>query len=254
MKVVIAIPAYNCAPQIGRVLDEIGDELAARVHEIWVLDNRSTDGTLAAAKAYRDSGRIPNLRVFRNRQNNSLGGTHKVAFAHAAAAGASHVVILHGDNQACSEEVARFIDHAENNPGSQTALGSRFGSGSVLQGYDRKRILGNRVLNAVYSALTLRRIEDLGSGLNLFALADLDPSTYLSFGNKMTFNTELLLDLVRRGVSFSYLPITWREQDQASNARNFTIFRVALVNLLRWRIGLGPRTPPGELDYEFDEH
>lgn len=253
MEVVIAIPAYNCAPQIERVLEEISDDLAGRVKQIWVIDNRSTDETVSVATRYRDAGRIENLRIFRNRQNNSLGGTHKVAFQQAASVGATHVVILHGDNQARSDEAIRLLDHVQDHPESQTVLGSRFGSGSVLIGYDRKRILGNRVLNAIYSGVTFRKVQDLGSGLNLFALADLDPATYMTFGNKMTFNTELLLDLIRRGVKFSYLPISWREEDQASNARNFNIFAVALINLLRWRIGLKREGPPGDLDYEFDE-
>ena len=253
MNVVIAIPAYNCAPQIGRVLDEIPDDLASRVAEIWVVDNRSTDGTLERAVEYRRSGRLPNLRTFRNRQNNSLGGTHKVVFEHARAAGHTHVVILHGDNQARSDEAGLLLDHAEAHPGTQTVLGSRFNRNSRLHGYDAMRIAGNRVLNAVYSLLALRRLEDLGSGLNLFALRDLDPSTYLRFADRLTFNFELILDLVARRVSFAFVPITWREEDQVSNARNWNVFRTALRNVVLWRLGRPTSLPPEDRDYEWDE-
>ncbi len=253
MKAVIAIPAYNCGPQIGRVLDEITDELAARVAEIWVIDNRSTDDTLERALEHRRSGRLPNLRVFRNRQNNSLGGTHKVAFEHARAAGHTHVVILHGDNQARSDEAGLLLDHAEAHPETQTVLGSRFSRHSRLHGYDAKRVWGNRALNTVYSAVALRRLQDLGSGLNLFALRDLDPATYLGFANHLTFNYELILDLVRRRVRFAYLPITWREEDQVSNARNWNIFRTALRNLALWRLGRRTSDPAPDRDYEWDE-
>ncbi|WP_051684160.1 glycosyltransferase family 2 protein [Blastococcus sp. URHD0036] len=252
-KVVVAIPAYNCAPQIGRVLDEIPDEVAARVQEIWVIDNRSTDDTLERALEYQRSGRLPNLRVFRNRQNNSLGGTHKVAFEHARAAGMTHVVILHGDNQAKSDELALLLDHAQAHPETQTVLGSRFSRHSQLAGYDAKRVWGNRVLNGVYSVVTLRSLQDLGSGLNLFALRDLDPATYLRFANQLTFNYELILDLVRRKVRFAYLPISWREEDQVSNARNWNIFRTALRNLALWRLGRPTSQPATDRDYEWDE-
>jgi glycosyltransferase involved in cell wall biosynthesis len=253
VNVVIAIPAYNCAPQIGRVLDEITPEVARRVQEIWVIDNQSTDDTLDRAVAYRRSGRLGNLRVFRNRQNNSLGGTHKVAFEHARAAGHTHVVILHGDNQAKSDEVALLLDHAERHPETQTVLGSRFNRRSRLHGYDAKRVWGNRVLNAVYSVVALRRLEDLGSGLNLFAMRDLDPATYLRFANKLTFNYELILDLVARRVRFAFVPITWREEDQVSNARNWNIFRTALRNLALWRLGRRTSEPAPDRDYEWDE-
>ncbi|MGK5113042.1 glycosyltransferase family 2 protein [Geodermatophilus sp. CPCC 205506] len=254
MDAVIAIPAYNCAPQIGRVLDEISPEVAHRLREIWVIDNRSTDDTLERALEYKRSGRLPNLRVFLNRQNNSLGGTHKVAFEHARAAGHTHVVILHGDNQAKSDEVTLLLDHAEAHPETQTVLGSRFSRRSRLHGYDAKRVWGNRVLNAVYSAVALRPLQDLGSGLNLFALRDLDPATYLGFADKLTFNYELILDLVRRKVRFTFVPITWREEDQVSNARNWNIFRTALRNLALWRLGRRTSEPPAEpRDYEWDE-
>jgi dolichol-phosphate mannosyltransferase len=104
-----------------------------------------------------------------------------------------------------------------------------------------------------YSVLAWRRLEDLGSGLNVFRLDDLDPRTYLGFGNSLTFNYELILDLVRRRVHFGYVPITWREEDQVTNARNWKIFRTALGILLRWRIGLTATTVPAGAAYEWDE-
>jgi len=253
VRTILAIPAFNCARQLPRLLDGIDERLASRLAEVWVIDNRSTDRTVEVAVAHRDAGRLPVLRVFRNRANYGLGGTHKLAFARAGAAGATHVLILHGDNQAASAEAGLLLDVAERNPGTQTVLGSRFSRESRLHGYDRKRIWGNKVLNALYSVVTGRRLQDLGSGLNLFALRDLDRRTYLRFANALTFNYELILDLVARRVAFRYVPITWREEDQVSNARNWRVFRIALVNLLRWRLGRRTGAAPADLAYEWDE-
>ena len=236
-KVLIAIPSYRCEKQITRVLDEIDDKLANRVAEIAVIDNGSPDKTVETALAYKKKGRLKNLHVYRNKANYNLGGTHKVAFLRAKKLGLTHVLIIHGDNQAKSDEAHRFLDYAEQHPETQTLLGSRFNKKSVLQGYDWKRIAGNRALNIAYTALTFRWCEDLGSGLNLFALKDLDQRTYLEFADKLTFNFELLLDLITRKVKFAYIPITWREEDQVSNARNFNIGKTAGLNLLKWRFG-----------------
>lgn len=236
-KILIAIPAYNCADQITRVLDEIDDKLYKRVAEIAVIDNGSPDDTVQRVLDYKKTGKLKGkLHVYENTANYNLGGTHKVAFGKALKEKFTHVVILHGDNQAKSNEANDLIDFAESHP-QQTVLGSRFNSESRLNGYDWKRIAGNKVLNAIYTTLTLRHLEDLGSGLNLFYMKDLDKNTYLKFADKLTFNFELILDLVKRKVNFAYLPITWREEDQISNARNFNIFKTALVNLLRWRAG-----------------
>lgn len=252
-KILVAIPAYRCEKQITRVLDEIDEKLAGRVTEIAVIDNGSPDGTVEAVLAYKKTGRLPNLHVYRNKDNYNLGGTHKVAFLRAQELGLTHVLILHGDNQAKSDEGNLLIDYAEQNEQHQTVLGSRFSKGSKLIGYDQKRIWGNRVLNTIYSVVTLRKCQDLGSGLNLFALADLDQRTYLEFADKLTFNFEMLLDLVKRNVNFAYVPITWREEDQVSNARNWNIFGTALKNLFVWRLGKQyPQTKKPQ-DYQCTE-
>jgi dolichol-phosphate mannosyltransferase len=236
-KILVAIPAYNCAKQITRVLDEIDSQLLDRVEEIAVIDNGSTDNTVQAALDYKNTGRLNNkLHIYKNVDNYNLGGTHKVAFLRAESLGYTHVIILHGDNQAKSDEANLLLDYMELHPEHQTVLGSRFNKRSTLIGYDLKRILGNKVLNTLYGVVTMKNTEDLGSGLNLFALSDLDKSTYLLFADKLTFNYELLLDLIKRKVNFAYVPITWREEDQVSNARNFNIFKTALVNLFQWRL------------------
>lgn len=252
-KILIAIPAYKCAPQITRVLEEIDDKLASRVSEIAVIDNGSPDDTVQRALEYKKTGRLPHLHVYQNIDNYNLGGTHKVAFLKAEREGFTHVLILHGDNQAKSDEGNLLIDFAEAHSDRQTVLGSRFSRGSKLLGYDWKRIYGNRVLNLIYSVVTLRSCEDLGSGLNLFAMKDMDKRTYLEFADKLTFNFELLLDLVRRKVKFSYHPITWREEDQVSNARNWNIFRTALVNLAMWRLGKSYKRTKTDADYQCKE-
>lgn len=236
-KILLAIPAYNCENQIQRVLEEISIRLLDRVAEIAVIDNGSTDSTPENALGYKKNGKLgEKLHIYQNVDNFNLGGTHKVAFQKAKREGFTHVIILHGDNQAKSDEANLLIDFMESHPQHQTVLGSRFNRKSNLIGYDKRRIYGNKVLNGIYSAAALKKLEDLGSGLNLFALSDLDESTYIQFADKLTFNYELILDLVKRKVNFAYVPITWREEDQISNARNMNIFKTALLNLSDWKL------------------
>lgn len=254
-KILIAIPSYNCAKQLPRVLDEIDQKLIDRVEEIAVIDNGSTQNTVEVALAYKKSRPMNGkLKVYQNTDNYNLGGTHKVAFLRAEKLALTHVIIIHGDNQAKSDEANMLIDYVIQHPHTQTVLGSRFGRGSRLIGYDWKRIAGNKVLNLVFSIVTLHHLTDLGSGLNMFALEDLDKQRYLNFADKLTFNYELILDLVRRKVHFAYVPITWREEDQVSNARNVTIFKTALQNLVEWRFGKNTSlTGRTEADYTCKE-
>jgi dolichol-phosphate mannosyltransferase len=236
VKVVLAIPAYNCGNQLKRVLAAIDPQLANRFSDILVIDNISPDDTAEVALSFKK--KLKNLHVLRNSQNYSLGGSHKVAFLYGETVGATHVAILHGDDQAVPSELHELLDIAKARPKVDAILGSRFMKASRLEGYDRKRIAGNRVLNAMYTLLTGRRCRDLGSGLNVFKLSTLKDHTYLDFADQLTFNFELLLFLIDRRADFIYHPITWRESDQVSNARNFNIAKTALLNVIKWRFNL----------------
>jgi len=234
----IAIPSYNCGPQIRRVLSGLESEKLGSMN-VWVVDNGSSDSTVEealAAKRY-----LPQLRVFVNTKNINLGGSHKVIFPEAQALGFSHVFILHGDDQASPTDIKGMFELSRNN-GGISVLGARFMKESILQGYDWKRIFGNKILNLVFSVCARRRLYDLGSGLNLFRLVDLEPQTYVNFGNTITFNYQLILDLIRRNVSFIFSPISWKEEDQVSNARNVYVFMAGIKILVAWMFRVKNRT------------
>lgn len=235
-KVLLAIPAYNCADQIGRVLDRIDARLLERLHRVVVIDNGSSDDTLERARAA--ALRLgPRAEVWRNTENYGLGGTHKVAFLAGEREGADHVAILHGDDQADAQELHRLLDAAEGRPGAAAVLGGRFVPGARRVGYSRERVLGNLGINVIFTIVAGRRTRDLGSGLNLFRLEDLADHAYLAFDDGITFNIDLLLHYFRRRARLVYVPITWREEDQVSNARNLSVARSALEKLVRWRLG-----------------
>jgi len=50
-RVLLFVPAYNCEGQLPRVLAQLTPELQRLFDEVVVVDNRSTDKTLAAAEA-----------------------------------------------------------------------------------------------------------------------------------------------------------------------------------------------------------
>jgi dolichol-phosphate mannosyltransferase len=237
MKVLVAIPAYKCAPQIGRVLAGFDDKLLARVEKVVVIDNQSPDNTREAAiEAAKQLG-TDKVEVWRNDDNYNLGGTHKVAFLAAERLGYDYVAIVHGDDQATTGELNTLLDEAEKDPSVDAFLGSRFMPGSKLSGYDWKRIWGNRGLNWLYTLLTGRRVRDLGSGLNLFKLEFLKDHRYLGYADALTFNFDLLLGFYTKHAKLKYVPISWKEEDQVSNARNFKVGKTALTQIINWRLG-----------------
>lgn len=217
-KILVFVPCYNCAPQIGRTLAQFSGRAGERFAEILVLDNGSRDGTAEAAVVAAGSIIGPRVTVARNRENYHLGGSHKAAFAYAAAGGYTHVVVLHGDDQGSVSDVLPLLD-AGLHRSHDACLGARFARGARLVGYSRFRILGNLVFNVLFSLTCRRRVLDLGSGLNVYSRALFSDPAAVRWADDLRFSIYLLLDAMGRGRPIHWFPITWREDDQVSNVR-----------------------------------
>lgn len=218
-KLLIFIPAYNCEKQIGRVLNQLLDaEILPWVGECIVVNNRSKDQTENAAAQWAEKHPEFPVSVLRNRNNYGLGGSHKVAFEYAISRGYEHLVVLHGDDQGNIRDLLPILQSGE----YQTAdccLGSRFLKGSDVHGYSPIRIFGNLCFNLIYSLTTLQRVTDLGSGLNLYRVEPLKSRYYKKLPDTIYFNACILLCQYAKKMKIMYFPITWREEDQVSNAK-----------------------------------
>jgi glycosyltransferase involved in cell wall biosynthesis len=254
--ILVFIPAYNCAAQIGRVLAQFDTVPAGRFAEILVLDNGSKDGTQEAALAAARSVRACPVTVARNRANYNLGGSHKSAFAYAVAQGYTHVAVLHGDDQGHISDLMPILQRGEHRR-YDACLGARFKRGSRLQGYSRFRIFGNHVFNALFSVASLRRIVDLGSGLNIFARSIFADPSLGRYADDLRFNVYLLLGMIDRGRSFEFFPISWREDDQVSNVKIVsqslkTLQILQEYSLKRAMFRTGEHRAVAHASYEFD--
>lgn len=227
MKILVFIPAYRCAAQIVRVIDQFDERVQSLVDTVMVVDNRSPDRTLEAAI---ERGRTKlagcNFIAWRNDDNYGLGGSHKAAFRYAIEHGFDYLVVLHGDDQADIRDLCPLLE-AGAHERVDCLLGARFMRGSRLKGYSWFRTFGNHVYNTLFSIAALRNIHDLGSGLNLYRLASFKDFYYKPFPDDLTFNYVMLLASYHRKQQVRFFPISWREEDQISNVKLFRqAFRV----------------------------
>ena len=217
-RILVFIPCYNCAPQIGRVLGQVRGAVAGHVEEVLVLDNGSRDGTPAEAIAAAGQVEAGAVTVARNLENYNLGGSHKAAYAYAQRRGFSHVVTLHGDDQGDLRDILPVLAEGTHRR-FDACMGARFARGSRLANYSRLRILGNRAFNLVFSAASRRWVTDMGSGLNILARKAYADEAILRLPDDLHFNPYLLLDMYDRGNAVAFFPISWREEDQVSNVK-----------------------------------
>ena len=234
----VVIPTFNCEKQIVRLIAKYSSIIELRGIETWIIDNGSSDFTLDAATRAKQENKMSNIKIFQTKQNNSLGGTIKIAFNSAVENGYDYVAILHGDDQAECHDLLGIWEMVKKGGRNCSILGTRFDSKSKLIGYSFKRIAGNKVLNMIYSAFLRKKLSDLGSGLNLYRVEDLKKVDYMFLSNSLFFNYQLMIHFAKQKMPFSFYPIIWKELDQKSNAQNFKIFLWALGVLFIPRLRL----------------
>lgn len=218
-KLLLFIPMYNCEKQISRMLDQLTKEAGGWFDEVIVVNNRSTDGGERVVTERLKQSDLPcKTTLLRNQENYGLGGSHKVAFDYAIQNGFDYVVVLHGDDQGHLEDLLPVLESGayEN---CDCCLGARFMRGARLEGYSRFRTFGNRVYNLLFSVVTGRRIFDLGSGLNLYAVEPLKSLYYKKFCDNLQFNYCMVLALAFLRQKALFFPIRWSESDQVSNVK-----------------------------------
>lgn len=231
-KILLFIPMYNCEKQIIRVLKQIDADVLAFIDEILIINNRSTDEGEKAVIDFASSNKHIPIRLYRNRENYGGGGSHKVAFNYTIDNGFDYVIVLHGDDQGNIHDILPYLKSGEAFH-YDSFLGSRFDKESKLVNYSRFRIFGNRVFNVFMTLCLKQKITDLGSGLNMYKVDYLASRFYMPFINNLTFYVYMLIYGVISKSNFRFFPLTWREDDQISNARFFKQARQILAITLR---------------------
>lgn len=247
------IPIYNCENQIVRVLQQLTPEVLNYIREVMVIDNGSSDNSKEVTLDIMRDLHI-NGFVAQNNDNYSLGGSHKVAFNYAIENDFDHVIVLHGDDQADVQDLLPHLESGEHTK-YDSFLGARFHSKSSLIGYSKFKTFGNHVVNLFCSIFVGKKILDMGSGLNMYKVSFLKERFYLPFDNNLTFNIYMLFWSIKSRSSLKYFPLTWREEDQVSNAKvfkqAFQIFGMAIRMPFGFNTIIQKDSPFGKINYGF---
>jgi glycosyltransferase involved in cell wall biosynthesis len=153
VRVSVVIPTLNEEKNLPHVFARLPDGL----HEVIVVDGRSTDDTVAVARRLR-----PDVRVV---MQPGRGKGNALAAGFAACTG-EVVVSMDADGSTDPAEIPRFV--AALCHGADFVKGSRFAQGGASSDITWTRRLGNRGLNALVNALYGTSYTDLCYGFNAF--------------------------------------------------------------------------------------
>ncbi len=203
MKLSVLIPARNEEEGIERTVLRIAERLlAAQVpHEIIVINDGSTDGTEAKLKEL--SGRVEEVRYVNN--DGLLGFGLAVRKGLDVYAGDAAVIVM-GDGSDSPDDIVRYYEKLRE--GYECVFGSRFISGSRVEGYPFHKMVLNRMANFFVKALFRIPLNDTTNSFKCYKREVIDGLRPL-LSHHFNLTVELPLKAIVRGYRYAVVPISW---------------------------------------------
>lgn len=228
-RISLIIPAMNEAKNLPHVLPRV----PAWVHEVLLVDGRSTDDTVEVAQRLR-----PGIRIV-EQEGDGKGAALRTGFA---AASGEIIVMLDADGSTDPAEIPAFLGPLLS--GADFVKGSRFLQGGGTADMSLHRALGNWCFVVASRILFGGRYSDLCYGYNAF-YARVLPHLALD-GDGFEIETQMNLRALRAGLRVAEVPSF--EADRIHGASNLHAIRDGwrvLKTMVRERLRHWPSRPAG---------
>lgn len=191
MKILAAIPAYNEASRICRVVAATKPYAT----DVVVIDDGSTDATALHAAA-------AGARVLRHCINRDLGGALQTAFAYARSSDADILVTIDGDGQFQPNEISRLVAPLREGI-ADVVIGSRFLQKNTVPFFRR---CGNYAGNFVTWFFFASRVSDSQSGFRAFSRKAIAVMQLRTSG--MEISSEIIKEIYQKHLRVKEVPVT----------------------------------------------
>lgn len=233
----VVLPVFNVELTIEAVLMRLKDFSQLHTIDIFLIDNCSTDRTLALVEKFLSSHKTfsSQVSVIRHRQNYGYGCSIKAGFQHFQALDRDFVAIIHGDYQSDPYILLQsMVDEIHRDVEADIVLLSRFKSGSDLDGYSIARRVANQFFNLLTRICTGRKMSDAGTAIIILRTPLLDCINFAVFSNGWHFHPQLNIVLYRMAnISIREIPMVWRDSDNQSTVPLFGYAFSLFLMLLR---------------------
>jgi glycosyltransferase involved in cell wall biosynthesis len=208
--VLVLIPAYNEAENVGSVLGRISREVCGLETTVLVIDDGSRDQT---TKAAREAGAL----AIRSPANRGGGAALRAGFDIGAQLGSEIVVTMDADGQHDPAEmeglVQPIVDDRYDFVIGSRIIGARENDSTV-------RLAGIHFFNAVIRLLTTANVTDCSNGYRALRLAALER---LELRQDQYHTSELIIEAAKKGVRIGEAPVTVRRRlsGESKKGRNW---------------------------------
>ena len=208
-KVVVVMPARNAARTLEKTVGAIDRRW---VDEIIIVDDKSTDETVAVAR------KIEQVHLVWHPHNVGYGGNQKTCYLQALQHDADVVVMLHPDGQYEPSLIPDMVTPILQGR-ADIVLGSRFltPGGPLAGGMPRWKYAANRFLTTIENRILGTDFAELHTGYRAYSRKVLLEIPFLRNALDFSFDSELLFQAVHFGMRIEEVPCSTIYAEDDSN-------------------------------------
>lgn len=234
MSLVVVMPAYNAARQIGATLARL-QALPAPPSHIVVVDDGSRDATREAVTR-QPEGKAP-VTLIVHAQNAGYGAAMKTGLRTACALEPEIVATVHADGQ-YSPELLPTLAATLQTRQLDLLQGSRIaGGGALAGGMPMYKYLANACLNRLENWSLGLSLSDYHSGYMLYSRRALATIDFDKLSNSFDFDLEMIAAACARSLRVAEAPIPTHYGDETSHLQPIT-YGLRVLRVL-WRYNRG---------------
>ncbi|MGV2937997.1 glycosyltransferase family 2 protein [Mesobacillus sp. LC4] len=217
-KVIVFLPAFNEEESIGEVIENIPRRFAgADKVEVLIIDDGSTDGTVAEAKKAGAD------HIISFEKNRGLGAAVRKGIEACFLMGADVGVMIDADGEYPAWQIPDIVKPIINGEADYT-MGSRFMG--TIKGMKFHRRMGNYFFTFLQTLLLRKWLYDGQSGMRAFSRKVLQHAEIIHDYN---YAQVLTLNLVRKGFRVLEVPIQYRVR---TTGTSFISFKKYMTNVV----------------------
>jgi len=223
--IAVVVPAYNEERLIARAVAQI----PAFVDHVIVVDDASTDGTVAALAA---SPSRPGCELVRHGENRGVGGAIVTGYERSLRLGADVTVVMAGDAQMDPADLPRLVAPVVAGDADYTK-GDRLAWPGVFHAMPLVRFLGNHALTRLTRLSSgYAEVRDSQCGYTAIGRAALARLDLAAVHTRYGYPNDLLAHLQSLGARLAQIPVRPIYGEEVSGISWFTaLVRVPLVLL-----------------------
>lgn len=232
MKILVIVPTYNEADNIGAFLSDLIEFVDANSFGkdflILNVDDNSPDGTAAIVRKFSD----PRIRQINRNKKLGLGPAYLSGFAWGLERGFDYFVEIDADSSHSINDFSKMLQAS--GPG-KVVIGTRWmPGGSVVNWPWYRRAIS--LLGTKYAAMALALpYRDLTSGYRVIARNVIEAIKFDSVVAKgYGFQIEMIMKALEAGFEIVEVPITFTERTKGKSKMTLNIALEAFVNITQW--------------------